>query len=194
MTLNHILGRTRGLILAAAAAGCLTGCTSPDAPSASEAQALTGGALASAETGDGLPARGYAQLRCPDVLRASEPVDLLDVGLSVGTSAPGLTVRFVLSRQPQSIAGVLELAVGLYDRAGTPTEVLAMRFGDGRPRLLGYVPATGNEQSLPGTPAATGTTVTATFPVDPATLASPAWQWRATAEVDGSTVGACPAA
>lgn len=192
MTLASILGHARGLALVAAAASCLTGCTASHAPSASEAQALTGDTLLSADATGGLPARGYTQLRCPDVLDAAEPVDLIEVDLTRSASAPGLATRFVLSRPPQSMAGVLELAVGLYDGAGSPREVLAMRFGDGHPQLLTYVPATGTEQSLPGTPVATGTTVTATFPVDPASLAGGAWQWRAVAEIDGSTVDACP--
>ena len=106
--------------------------------------------------------------------------------------ATGITTRFVLSRPLRLTTGVLELAIGLYDRSGAPRESLAVRFRDGHAHLLSYLPADGSETQLPGTPAVDGGTVSATFPLDPATVTRGPWQWRAVAEIDGSAVDSCP--
>jgi hypothetical protein len=144
------------------------------------------------DAADGLPS-GYRSMSCADPTAGVEKIDVTSISLRHPTRThPVLTAEFRFAHDPPLHAGLLELALGLFSRLGTPRDVLAARLGEGAPGLLLYDPDTGQETRLAGAPTVSGDTVTANFPVEPDVLAGQQWQWRATVEVNGSSTDECP--
>lgn len=127
---------------------------------------------------------------CSDPTADSGPVDLQQVSLrSLGSR---LTATFRLGGPPTSVAGVLQLSLGIWSGDGTARRSLDVRWVDGDPRVRMYDVLDAQQQELAVRPDVSGGTVTVRFPAAATAGLGTAWRWEAFATVDGTDVDDCP--
>lgn len=127
---------------------------------------------------------------CADPSPDRGAVDLQQVSLhSLGSR---LTATFRLARPPETVAGVLQLSLGIWSGDGAARRSLDVRWVDGAPRVRMYDVVQAQDQELPVRPDVSGGTVTVQFPPAATAGLGRSWRWEAFATVDGTDVDDCP--
>ena len=155
------------------------------------------GAVAASSTSPPPPVSTPVPTAVPAVRNCAEPatdrgpVDLRQVSLrSLGSR---LTATFRLAAPPASVAGVLQLSLGIWSGDGTASRSLEVRWVDGDPRVRMYDVLDAQEHQLSVRPTVSGGTVTVRFPATATAGLGRSWRWEAFATVDGIDVDDCPA-
>lgn len=155
------------------------------------------GAVAASTTAPPSPAATPAPTVAPTIRTCADPstdhgpVDLRQVSLR--TLGSRLTATFRLAAPPASVAGVLQLSLGIWSGDGTARRSLDVRWVDGDPRVRMYDVLDAQERQLSVRPDVSGGTVTVRFPAAATAGLGSSWRWEAFATVDGIDVDDCPA-